>query len=274
MKKINLLLSLLLIGFTSHAQTTVWSDNFDDEDISDWTLTDSDGDSNNWGDLFAIGDGAGGFVTPVSLISRSWQSVPLTPDNWAVSPAIDLSGASGTITVNWVTQVAAASWDQEKYSVHVGTSSDIATLVNSMTSMTEILGLTDDLGAPTNHSLDISAFAGESMVYVAFRHFDVTDMDFISIDDLTVEAATLSINEFDANSFSFNYNKNLKTLELDSSNFAMTNIEIYSLQGQSVLSKSLSNTNESIDVSSLNVGLYLVEVSINDNIKTIKFVKH
>ena len=274
MKKITLLLSLLLIGFTSHAQTTVWSDNFDDEDISDWTLTDSDGDLNNWGDIFAIGDQNGGFVTPVSLISRSWQSVALTPDNWAVSPAIDLSGASGTITVNWVTQVAAAAWDNEKYSVHVGTSSDIATLVNSMTSMTEILGLTDDLGAPTNHSLDISALAGESMVYVAFRHFDVTDMDFISIDDLTVEAATLSINEFDANSFSFNYNKNLKTLELDSSNFAMTNIEIYSLQGQSILSKSLSNTNESIDVSSLNVGLYLVEVSINDNIKTIKFVKH
>lgn len=274
MRKITLLLSLLLIGFTSHAQTTVWSDNFDDEDISDWTLTDSDGDGNNWGDQFVITDASGGFVTPVSLISRSWLSAPLTPDNWAVSPAIDLSGASGTITVSWVTQVAAASWDQEKYSIHVGTSSDIATLENSATSMTETLGLADDLGIPSNHTLDISALAGEPMVYIAFRHFDVTDMDYLSIDDLTVEATTLSINEFDANSFSYSYNKDLKTLDLDSSNFAINNVEIYSLQGQSVLSKSLSNTNESIDVSSLNVGLYLVKVNINDNIKTIKFVKH
>ena len=273
MKKTTLLLLLLLIGFTGHAQTTVWSDNFDDEDISDWTLTDADGDGNNWGDLFTV-ENNGGPITPVSLISRSWQTNPLTPDNWAVSPAIDLSSASGTITVNWVTQVTAFPWDNEKYSIHVGTSSDIATLVNSSTSMTEVLGQVDDAGTPTDHTLDISAFAGESMVYVAFRHWDVIDMDFISIDDLTVEATTLSINKFNANSFSFSYNKDLKTLDLESTNLAMTNIEIYSLQGQSVLSKSLSNTNESIDVSSLNVGLYLVKVYINDNIKTIKFIKH
>lgn len=168
------------------ATVTYFSDNFDDEDISDWTLTDSDGDGNNWGDLFAIGDGAGGFVTPLSLISRSWQTNPLTPDNWAVSPAIDLSSASGTITLNWITQVAAASWDAEKYSIHVGTVNDISVLINSATSLTETLGDAGDTGSPTAHTLDLSAMAGQAQVYIAFRHWDTVDQDFISIDDVTV----------------------------------------------------------------------------------------
>ena len=130
MGKITLLLFLFLSFNFCIAQTTVWADNFNDEDISDWTLIDADGDSNNWGDLFQIQDGNGTAVTPVSLISRSWQTSALTPDNWAISPAIDLSGASGTITVEWITQVAAASWDEEKYSLHVGASSDKSVLVN------------------------------------------------------------------------------------------------------------------------------------------------
>ncbi|WP_452225384.1 T9SS type A sorting domain-containing protein [Lacinutrix chionoecetis] len=166
---------------------TYFSDDFNDEDISDWTLTDSDGDGNNWGDIFAVGDGAGGFVTPVSLISRSWQNnVPLTPDNWVVSPAIDLSSASGVINLSYITQVAAQSWDEEKYSVHVGTTNDISVLVNSATSLTEVLGDAGNTGTPTPHIIDISALAGQPQVYVAFRHWDCTDEDFLSIDDVAV----------------------------------------------------------------------------------------
>ena len=274
MKKITLLFILLMTFSLSNAQTTVWSVNFDDEDITDWTLTDSDGDTNNWGDLFQINDSGGNPVTPVSLISRSWQGSPLTPDNWAVSPAINLSGASGTITVDWITQVAAASWDQEKYSIHVGTSSDITVLINSATSMTQVLGDAGDTGTPTAQSLDISSLAGEPMVYIAFRHWDCTDQDFLSIDDLEVNAATLSIDEFDANSFSFNYLNTTNELKLSSSNNPFSNVEIYSILGNNVLSKSLSGTSETINVSELNDGVYLAKVFIGDSSKTIKFIRH
>ena len=274
MKKITLFLFVLLAYNYSNAQTTVWSDNFDDEDVSDWTFIDSDGDTNNFGDQFTINDNMGNPVTPVSLISRSWIGSPLTPDNWAISPAINLSGASGTITVEWVTQVAAAAWDAEKYSIHVGTSNDIAVLVNAAASMTETLGDAGDTGTPTPHSLDISSLAGEPVVYIAFRHWDCTDQDFLSIDDLVVNASTLGIDEFDNNSFTHSYNKDLKILNLESANIAMTNIEIYSILGQSVKSKSLTSTIESIDVSSLNDGVYLAKIDINGNSKTIKFVKN
>ncbi len=275
MKKITLLFITFLVCGLSNSQSVVWSDNFDDEDISDWTLTDSDGDTNNWGDTFTVGPTGGPPVTPVSLISRSWSGAALIPDNWVVSPAINLTGASGTITVEWVTQVAAQSWDEEKYSIHVGTSDDITILINSATSMTETLGDAGNTGTPAPKSLDISSLAGEAIVYIAFRHWDCTDQDFISIDDLVVNAATLlSINEFDTNSFSHSYSKDLKTLKLESSNMAMTGVEIYSILGQNVISKSLSNTTESIDISSLNDGVYLAKVNIDGNFKTIKFVKN
>ncbi len=174
---------------------TYFNDDFDDQDYTDWTFTDSDNDGNNWGNPTVITNtNTGEAITPLySLISRSWSGSALTPDNWAVSPAIDLSSATGTVTLSWITQVAAFAWDEEKYSVHVGTTNDIATLVNAPTSLTETLGDAGNTGAPTPHTLDISALAGEAQVYVALRHWDVTDQDFISVDDLKV-TATLPTN--------------------------------------------------------------------------------
>ncbi len=272
MKKITLVLSIALLATATYGQQTVWSDDFNDEDISDWTLTDSDGDGNDWGDIFQIGDGAGGFVTPVSLISRSWSGSPLTPDNWAVTPAIDLSGAAGTINVTYVTQVAAQSWDQEKYSIHVGTSNDISVLINSATSLTEILGDAGDTGTPVSHSLDISSLAGSGTVYIAFRHWDCTDQDFLSVDDLTVTASTLSVDEFASNNFKHFYNADSKTLSLESS-VALSNVEVFNILGQKIVDRALSQTNETIDFSSFEDGIYLVRTKLNEQINTFRVLK-
>ncbi|WP_299366430.1 T9SS type A sorting domain-containing protein [Winogradskyella sp.] len=275
MKKITLLLFALVLFNLNNAQNIIWSDDFNDEDVSDWTLTDSDGDGNNWGDIFQIQDTATppNPVTPVSFISRSWQGAPLFPDNWAVSPAIDLTNAGGTITVNWITQVAAQSWDEEKYSVHVGTSNDIAVLINSATSMTQTLGDVGNTGTPTPQSLDISSLAGEPVVYIAFRHWDCTDQDFLSVDDLEVNATTLSVDEFTANSFSYNYNNITEDLVINSSNENFTRIEIFSILGQNVITKQLTSSNESINVSEIRDGIYLAKIYINGNSKTVKFIK-
>ena len=54
----------------------------------------------------------------------------------------------------------------------------------------------------------------------------------------------------------------------------MTNIEIYSILGQNVISKPLSSTREVIDVASLNDGVYLAKVFADGGSKTIKFVKN
>lgn len=257
MKKITLLFSLL-ICYSMSAQTIIWQDDFNDEDFSDWTFIDSDGDGNNWGDLAQIQDNAGNPVTPISLISRSWQQNPLTPDNWAVSPAIDLSNTTTEATLTWITQVAAEDWDEEKYSVYVGTSNDINVLVNSTTSVTQILGDAGNTGAPTNQSLDISSLVGEPVVYVAFRHWDVTDMDFISVDDLTIEAQLLSTPEFALNNIFIGCKDKVVTI---SNMQGEANYRIMNIAGQEVLNGNTRLESQNIDASNLASGIYIVEVT-------------
>ncbi len=177
----------------SDSQSLIYfEDDFNDEDISDWTLVDADFDGNNWGDQFIVTDDSGNAATPVSLISRSWLQNPLTPNNWAISPAFDLSSASGEVLLTWVVQSASnVAWNSEKYSVHVGTANTISSLLNSAVTLTEIVSDVSATGGPISRDLDISSLVGESTVYIAFRHWDTEDMDFLSIDDVTVAVSSL-----------------------------------------------------------------------------------
>lgn len=186
MKKI-LLSCFLALGFGASAQT-YFSDNFNDSNVSDWTRYDVDGDGIQWGDIFQITNTGGTPVTPLSLISRSWQTDPLFPNNWIVSPAIDLSTATGKqVMLNWKVMAAAAAWDQEHYSVYVATTSDLASLQASPVKFSETYDDPANLGTQYSRTLDLTSFAGQT-VYVAFRHHDSTDMDFISIDDVVVKS--------------------------------------------------------------------------------------
>lgn len=171
-------------------ETIDFVDDFNDQDISDWALTDVDGDGRNWGDQFQVTNAGGNPVSTVSMISRSWISGvgPINPHNWAVSPAIDLSGSAGAVSVelSWKVACAAASWDQEQYTVYAATSNDITTLQASPVNFNETYNDPADTGSIYTRTLDLSSLAGNSSVYVAFRHHDSTDEDWIGIDDVTV----------------------------------------------------------------------------------------
>jgi hypothetical protein len=269
MKKITLL-AALFAGFAMNAQTTFFSDDFNDEDVSDWTLYDEDGDGNFWADIFEVQDANGNPVTPVSIISRSWQVAPLTPDNWIVSPAIDLTSASGDVQLTWKVQAAAASWDLEKYSVYVATSSDISDLESATVTFTEIYDDPSNAGTQYERTLDVSSLAGET-VYLAFRHHDVTDQDFLSIDDVMVTGGVLSVgtNEFNGfNQFVANNQLNL------SANTSMNNVALYNMLGQQVVSQKLSSNKETVELSGLQSGIYIATVSIDGASKSFKIVKN
>ncbi|MFP4846978.1 T9SS type A sorting domain-containing protein [Winogradskyella sp. PE311] len=94
------------------------------------------------------------------------------------------------------------------------------------------------------------------------------------IDNVRINDEELSIDQFSQNSFTHNYSKISKKLYVESSNIAMSNIEIYSLLGQNVISKTLTNNSASIDVAELNDGVYIAKVFANGNVKSIKFVKN
>lgn len=264
--------AIFFAGFAfSNAQVQIWKDDFNDEDISDWTTYDNDGDGFNWGDIFKVTNQSGAAVTPISLISRSWSGAPLTPDNWVISPAIDITSATGSLTLSWITQVAAASWDQEKYSIYVSTSSDQASFLASPVFHTETLGQGTDAGTPVNHTLDISSFLGQPQIFIAIRHHDSTDQDFISIDDVTVTTDALAgVNDVSKTAVSIYPNPTTDVLNIKS-DAKVSKVEIFDLAGRKASSVEL--TDGKVEVKNLSNGAYVLKVTTDKGTTSHKFIK-
>lgn len=166
---------------------------------------------------------------------------------------------------------AAADWDSEHYSVYVATSNELSDLLASEITFSETYDDPNNEGTQYERTLELTSLAGE-IVYVAFRHHEVTDMDWISIDEVTVTAETvLSVddNEFQG----FNYFIQNNTLKI-AANDAMQNIKIYNILGKEVVAQKLSNNEETIDITHLQSGVYIASISIDGVIKTIKIYKN
>jgi hypothetical protein len=275
MKK-TLLSFIFLWAIQSEAQTQVFIDDFNDEDVADWTLIDSDGDNKFWGDQFTVTNTAGVAVTPVGLISRSWQGTPLTPDNWAITPLIDLSAFSGnTVTLSWNVKAAAASWDQEEYSVYIGTTNDITDLINASVNYNEIYDDPSNSGPIINRTLDLSGLAGQG-IYIAFRHHNCTDMDYLWIDDVTVTATILKSDSFFSTNFTLSPNpvKDVFTVNAKN-NVAIQNITVVDINGRVVNEVNNSNSSEAmqVNIGELNAGVYFVKVQTELGVGTSKIIK-
>lgn len=152
----------------------------DFEDITGWTVSDEDGDGDDWGLFDDSARGQGQVAT-----SASWNNVDgaLTPDNWLISPAISLAGISGNIELSWLTIGQDQAWAAENYTVYVATNNTVAALQASTTNFSETLSASGNLYL--SRTLDISSFAGQT-IYVAFRHHAVSDQFRINIDDVLV----------------------------------------------------------------------------------------
>jgi thiol-disulfide isomerase/thioredoxin len=177
MKKILLGAALLLA--TGISAQTYFQDDFSGAITAKWSLTDSDGDNQNWE--------ATNFNGPQGQVasSASWTSTlgPLTPDNWMISNAIDLTSATGVTKLSWLVKGQDQQFPAENYSVYVGTSNATVDMLANGADFTEVMIATNDQYVSRN--IDLSSFNG-STVYVAFRHHGVTDEFRLNVDDVMV----------------------------------------------------------------------------------------
>ncbi len=273
MKK--LLLSLFLgSALCANAQDVIWSDDFNDEDISDWILVDADEDGRDWS-VVQIVDAEGNPVNTPLLRSASWATVALTPDNWAVSPMIDLSNypSGSTVTLDWSVMAIDASWDLEKYSVYVGTVNDVFALVDSPVTMTEnSLGGVNEL---TPRTLNISELAGAPEVYVAFRHYDTSDQFTMEIDDVSVTGTALSTDSFFANNFRMYPNPASSVINLSGIQNELQSVQLTDINGRVVKNIALNGIAETqINVSDLTSGVYFLKVQSALGTGTAKVIKN
>ncbi len=186
MKKI--LLSATLLSFTAALNAQIhFSENFDGVTAPalgpQFTSVDNDGDGNDWRTADVTSNIN---TTGNSVISNSWTSTsgPLTPDNLLTSVAIDLTGASGTLALNWIAGNVESSnnWWEENYDVIITNSNTTAAILAATPVFSEVL---PSGGAMLSRSVDVSAFAGQT-IYVTFRHHNCTDENFLILDDIVL----------------------------------------------------------------------------------------
>ncbi|MBR7009806.1 MAG: choice-of-anchor J domain-containing protein [Oscillospiraceae bacterium] len=160
---------------------------WDFEDGTDgWTFVDVDGDGYNWQRHVNINDGNNhsAHSGDAVIYSESYSNDTgdaLTPDNWAISPAFDLSEASGATLSIWAVGLD-PSWCDEVFALYAGTSANPSDMIKIGGDYTA----TDEY---TNYTADLSEFLGEEQVYVAIRHYNVSDMFILDVDDVEIVLA-------------------------------------------------------------------------------------
>ena len=152
-----------------------------------WTFVDSDGDGFNW-----VWEDCSEtpHMTPMEgegcLYSLSYDNdnnAALTPDNWAITPAIHILSSPSVVYLYAAGQDA--SYAAEHFQVYIGTSPDPA-------SMTAISSEFVATGSYVQYSTNIpDTYAGQ-IVYLAIRHFNVTDMFALDVDYLIITNAELA----------------------------------------------------------------------------------
>lgn len=267
MKKITLL-AAVFAAFTMNAQ--IFSDDFQDGDISDWTLYDEDGDGENFTayDPSIAGDGE-----EFHLSSESWNGAPLTPNNYVVSPAINVANASGLV-LNYEVGGQDPAYSEEVYTVYVSTGNTVDDFLNDDITVSFNEDLGDDPGAAgafVARDLDISQFDGEPVIYVAFRHHDVSDQFIINFDNVVVDGV-LGLDDNVIAGFSQFVDAN-NNLVLSSSNGNIENVAVYNVLGQNVLTSAIGNSNATLSLNAYTAGIYVVKVDINGQSTTFKVVK-
>lgn len=276
MKKTLLLFTVLCAAYNLSAQscdeTLPISIDFSDPNIIPvcWNVIDADVDGHNWS-ISDLGGGNNGLQSASYLQS---EGRPLTPDNWVITNAIDLTAynSSSSITLTWRVITPDWSFDKENYAVYAANGNQISDFISSPVVFQENLDNSDASGVWANRSFNISSLAGQ-MVYIAFRHYNVTDQNVIDIDDVSLTSSTLGIEDFNKENFRYYYSSDSETLTLKSINKTLSSISIYNILGQGVIYKKLYDSVENINLSSLVKGVYIAQIEIDNTIKAIKFLK-
>ncbi len=167
--------------------STIFRERFDDPDLEEdfppegWTLLDLNGDGRSWYWDSSMGEDEMEYY----IMSDSWDvdtGEALEPDNWIITPGIDLTDLDEVTLEFLVTPRASGpEFRTEKYSVLISTT---GTEVDDFeTIYSERLQEDMENWVWMRRSLDLSDFAGEE-IHVALRHHDSVDLWSIVMADI------------------------------------------------------------------------------------------
>lgn len=218
-----------------------------------WTINDADGDTYNW----ETRDSTVGWPSHSGAkcaVSASWQTVALTPDNYLITPQLNINSPNFSLKF-WVSSQDPA-WANEHYSVMVSTTG------NAPADFTEVFNETLVDSIWHQNTVSLAAYNGQN-IYIAFRHWNVTDMYYVNLDDILIDNIT-NVSNNDIQDVNIYPNPAKNTLYV--SNLSNQIVEIYNLTGEVVL---ISNKNV-VDISKLSQGSYFVKVITDSKVITQK----
>ncbi len=173
-----------------NALVTYFMEDFEATDLAaaGWTTNDADGDTYDWSIADRGAHGGNNCATSASWVDQTVGAVH--PDNWLISPTIDLTAASGTIFLEWHVRAQDQTWPSEVYRVLVSTSGTAVSDFTEVYPDETVQAHGPDGNEYWKRTLDISSYVGQN-IHVAFEHHNVTDMFYINIDDVSVYQNTV-----------------------------------------------------------------------------------
>jgi len=175
---------MIIVSISGFSQVFLLQEFFDDPSKlpATWKTIDKDGDSYNWR-IYSSG-------TQNYALSDSWRSGgigPLTPENYLVSPKIDLKGLSGIVELRYTIQIADPELVNEHYKVSVSTTGNSANDFTTTVFEETCTKAEYYENFPFWHEriVDLTSFLGQN-IYIAWCHFDCTDMYNLSLDSIQV----------------------------------------------------------------------------------------
>ncbi len=249
-----------------------YTENFD-AGLGCWTVNDADGDGYNWvasTDLMSEGYGNNGSAG--CLVSQSYDNdtyTALSPNNWIISPAFEIPQGATSASMSFYAAAQDASYAAEHYGVYVSTTT--TNLSDFTVVFEETMNSTGGRAQGTwkQKNIDLTGYAGET-IYVAFRHFNTTDMFYLLIDDVVVnvQGSNSGINENNASSIALYPNPTTGILNITAED--VNSVEVYDITGRVVMMRGAENT---IDMSELEAGVYFVNVATANGSAVQRVVK-
>lgn len=179
-----LLCSFLGIATAAHAQTVVFSENFQSGMPANFTLFDMDGRTPAPSTAYITSAWVArpDFLMPAftgdsAAFSTSWYSPNGAADDWMITPAITLTSAS---VLRW--QAAAYSADYpDGYEVRIFTA---APTTATLASSTVLFSISAEIPSRTQRQISLAAYTGQT-VYIAFRN-TTNDGTLLLVDNIEV----------------------------------------------------------------------------------------
>jgi hypothetical protein len=273
MKKI--LFSILMASVMSNAQTSVFTESF--EEITDlqsagWTLyndtntpygTYAAAFPNAWRAIAWTAEAGNTVAT-----SPSWFTTLTAADRWLITPPITVP-ANSTVSLEFFARSHDVSPYDDGFKVKISTTN------TAKASFTNILSVAHAVNSPiadltTPYTVDLSAYAGQT-VYLAWVN-DYTNGNLLSIDDIDVTATPLmSVTDVNKKNLTLYPNPTSDYFTINNANDVIS-VKIYDISGKVVKSK-LEAVDNKFDISSLEKGAYTVSIESKTGTVSKKIIK-